>query len=74
MIAEKLVPGFEIFAEEVNGIREVIVKDPIVEELIQASEPKNDVPMVEQRVVDDQQKEQSSILSWTSFMMMLISL
>ena len=47
MIAEKLVPSFEIFAEEVNGIKKLIVEEPVVEELVQAEEPKEDIPTVE---------------------------
>ena len=38
MIVEKLVPGFKIFAEEVNGIKELIIEEPMVEELVQAEE------------------------------------
>ena len=57
MIIEKLVPNFKIFAEEVNGIKEVIVEEPMVEELIQASGPEEDIPIVEQKITDDQQKE-----------------
>ena len=34
MIIEKLVPIFEIFAEEVNGIKKDVVEEPIMEELI----------------------------------------
>ena len=34
LIADKLILGFEIFAEEMNGVREPIVKEPVVEELV----------------------------------------
>ena len=34
LIADKLVPGFEIFAEEMNGIREPVVEEVVVEELV----------------------------------------
>ena len=40
MIAEKLVPGFEIFDEEVNGTKEPIIEEHVVEELVQVEEPK----------------------------------
>ena len=40
MIAKKLVPGFKIFAKEVNGIKKLIIEKPAVEELVQAEEPK----------------------------------
>ena len=33
LIADKLVPGFEIFAKKVNGIREPVVEEALVEEL-----------------------------------------
>ena len=39
MIVEILVPNFEIFAEEVNGIKKLIVEEPVVEELVQIEEP-----------------------------------
>ena len=34
MIAKKLVPRFEIFAEHVDGIKESTIEEPIMEELI----------------------------------------
>ena len=47
LIADKLVPWFEIFAEEVNGIREPIVKEEVVEELVLSEEPKEVIPAAE---------------------------
>ena len=57
MIAEKLVPDFEIFVEQVKEIKEPTIEKPIVEELIQTPKPKEDIPAVEQKVTVDQQKE-----------------
>ena len=34
MITKKLVLNFEIFAEEVNGIKKLMVEEPMVEELV----------------------------------------
>ena len=57
MIAEKLVPDFEIFVEQVKEIKEPTIEKPIVEELIQTLESEHDIPAVEQKVTGDQQKE-----------------
>ena len=55
MIAEKLVPGFEIFVE-VNETKEPIVEEPVVEELVHAEEPKEDIPIVELKNTVNQEK------------------
>ena len=47
LIADKLVPRFEIFSEEVNGIREPVVKEAAVEELVLSEEPEEVIPAVE---------------------------
>ena len=47
MIADKLVPGFEIFAEEMSEIREPTVKEAVVEELVLSEEPEEVVPAPE---------------------------
>ena len=57
LIADKLIPEFEIFAEEVNGIREPIVKEAVVEELVPSEEPEEAIPAVKQKKADDQEKE-----------------
>ena len=57
MIAKKLVPGFEIFIEEVNGIKKIIVEEPMVEELVQIEEPEGDIPTVELKDTVDQDGE-----------------
>ena len=38
MIADKLVPGFEIFAKEMNEIRGPVVKEAVIEELVLSEE------------------------------------
>ena len=47
LIADKLIPGFEIFNEEVNGIREPVVKEVVVEEIVLSEEPEEVIPAVE---------------------------
>ena len=47
LVADKLVPGFEIFTEEVNGIREPVVKETVVEELVLSEEPEEIIPAAE---------------------------
>ena len=47
MIADKLVPGFEIFAEEMSEIREPIVKEAVIEELVLSEEPEEVIPAPE---------------------------
>ena len=57
MIAEKLAPSFKIFVEEVNGIKKLIVEKPVVEELVQTEEPKENIPPVKLKNTIDQEKE-----------------
>ena len=57
LIADKLIPGFEIFAEKVNGIREPIVKEAVVEEPVLSEEPEEVIPAVEQKKANDQEDE-----------------
>ena len=57
MIAEKLVPSFEIFTEEVNGIKKLIIEEPVVEELVQIEESEGDIPTVELKDTIDQEEE-----------------
>ena len=57
LIADKLIPGFEIFAKEVNGIRETIIKEAVVEELVLNKEPEEVIPTEEQKKADDQEEE-----------------
>ena len=47
LIADKLVPRFEIFTEEVNGIRETVVEEAVVEELVLSEEPEEVFPIAE---------------------------
>ena len=56
-IAEKLVLGFKIFAEQVNGIKGSTVKEPIVEELVLTLELEEDIPVAELKAIDDQEEE-----------------
>ena len=53
LIANKLVSGFEIFTEEVNGIREPVVKEVVVEELVMSEELEEVIPAAEQKKADD---------------------
>ena len=57
LIADKLVPGFEIFIDEVNGIRKPVVKEVVLEELVLSEEPKEVIPAAEQKKADDQEEE-----------------
>ena len=57
MVAERLVPSFKIFAEEVNVIKKPIVEEPVVEELVQAEEPKKGIPAVELKNTIDQEEK-----------------
>ena len=57
MIVEKLIPGFEIFSKEVNGTKEPIIMELVVEELVQTEEPKEDIPVVELKNTVDQEEE-----------------
>ena len=54
MIADKLVPGFEIFAEEMNGVRGPIAKEAVIEELVLSKEPEEVTPTPERKEADDQ--------------------
>ena len=65
LIADKLISGFEIFAKEVNGIREPVVEEAVVEELVLSEEPKEVIPAVEQKKADDQEEE----CDFTSFVL-----
>ena len=47
LIADKLISGFEIFTEEVNGIREPVVEEAVVEELVLSEEPEEVIPAAE---------------------------
>ena len=53
LIANKIVLRFEIFVEEVNGIREPVVKEAIVEELVLDEEPKKVITTTEQKKAGD---------------------
>ena len=53
LITNKLVSGFEIFTEEVNGIREPVVKEVVVEELVMSEELEEVIPAAEQKKADD---------------------
>ena len=53
MRADKLVPGFEIFAEEMSEIREPIVKKAVIEELVLSKEPEEVTPTPERTKADD---------------------
>ena len=57
MIADKLVPGFEIFIEEMNEIREPVVKEAVIEELVLSEEPEEVIPAPERKEADDQEGE-----------------
>ena len=57
MIADKLVPGFEIFAEEMIEIKGSIVKEAVIEELVLSEEPGEAIPAPEQKEADDQEGE-----------------
>ena len=79
MIAEKLVSRFEIFTEHVDGIKESIIEEPILEELIQALELERNIPAVELKDTVDQDGErdfESFVLNSIIdvFMMILILL
>ena len=47
LIANKLIPRFEIFADEVNGIGEPVVEEVVVEELVLSEKPEEVIPTVE---------------------------
>ena len=57
MIVERLVPGFEIFAEQVNGIKKSLIEEPIMVELVMTPEHEEDVPAAELKATDDQEEE-----------------
>ena len=57
LIADKLVPGFEIFAEEMNEIRRPAVREAVIEELVLSEEPEEVIPASEQKEADDQEGE-----------------
>ena len=57
LIADKLVPGFEIFTEEMGGVREPVVKEAVVEELVLNEEPEEVIPAPKQKEADDQEGE-----------------
>ena len=57
MIADKLVPGFEIFAEEMNGVRGPIAKEAVIEELVLSEELEEVIPMPEQKEAYGQEEE-----------------
>ena len=57
LIADKLIPGFEIFAAEMNGVNQSVVKEEIVEELVLNEGPEEAIPTEEQKDADDQKKE-----------------
>ena len=65
LIADKLVPEFEIFTEEVNEIRESVVEEAVVEELMLSEEPEEVIPAAEQKKADDQEEE----CDFTSFVL-----
>ena len=53
LITDKLVSGFEIFAEEVNRMREPVVKEAVVEELVLSEEPEKVILAAEQKKAVD---------------------
>ena len=57
LIADKLIPEFEIFAEEMDGVREPVVKETVVEELVLNEEPEEVKPAPKQKEADDQEGE-----------------
>ena len=57
MIADKLVPGFEIFAEEMNEVRGPIAKEAVIEELVLSEEPEEVIRALERKEADDQEGE-----------------
>lgn len=57
MIDDKLVPRDEVLVEEVNGIREPIVIEAVVEELGPDEEPEEVITTAEQKKADDQEEE-----------------
>ena len=57
MIADKLVPGFEIFAEEMGEISRPVVKEAVMEELVLSEEPEGVVPAPKQKEADVQEGE-----------------
>ena len=57
MIVKKLVPGFDIFIEHLNGIKEVVIEEPIVEELVLTPESGEDIPAMKLKDIADLKKE-----------------
>ena len=57
MIADKLVLGFEIFAEEMNKVRGPISKKAMIEELVLSEELEEVIPAPEQKEADGQEGE-----------------
>ena len=47
LITDKFISTFEIFAEELNGIREPIVEEAVVEELVLSEELEEVISAVE---------------------------
>ena len=65
IIIEKWVPSFDIFTEQMNGIKESFIEEPTLEELVLTPEPEKDVPIVEPKSIDDQEEE----LNFTSYVL-----
>ena len=57
MIIDRLVSSFKIFAEQVNGIKESTIEEPLVEELVMTLKHEEDVPAAELKATDDQEEE-----------------
>ena len=53
MIADKLVPSFEIFAGEIGEISGPAVKEAVIEELVLSEEPEEVIPVPEWKEADD---------------------
>ena len=57
MLARKLVPKFEIFANYVNRVKEAVIKEAIVEELALPLESKEDIAPVKLKDAAGQEEE-----------------
>ena len=65
MITKKLILDFEIFTEEVNGIKELIIEETVIEELVPVEEPKEDIPAMKMKDTVNQKEE----CNFTSFVL-----
>ena len=57
MLTGTLVPGFEIFAEYVNGVKKVVDEETIVDELVLAPESDEDIIVAELKEATSQEED-----------------